>query len=253
MKKFFSICLVAAMALFAACEEPTEENKPGTGNNPGEEPGTETPSNLPECLTGTNYYPIVLDAVTYESIKNKVVADIRVDDYNTHLWVWNNTYVAGTAIGPNYFGEVEGWIALQVGTVGWSGAGFCCYDAARLSLMADITANPADYVLHLAMKSQDAATHEIVLYSDGGAEAKIAIDVNGAYGYARDGEWHAIEIPMTAFTNQGLLWTANLGAGAVPGDNVTVEPVGGHNVMAVLSGASGALNLDACFIYKPAK
>jgi hypothetical protein len=119
--------------------------------------------------------------------------------------------------------------------------------------MADITANPADYVLHLAMKSQDAATHELVFYSDGGAEAKLAVDVNGVYGYARDGEWHAIEVPMTYFTNNGLLWTSALGAGSVPGNNVDVAPIGGHNVMAILSGASGALNLDACFIYKPAK
>jgi hypothetical protein len=103
------------------------------------------------------------------------------------------------------------------------------------------------------MKSQDAATHELVFYSDGGAEAKLAVDVNGVYGYARDGEWHAIEVPMTYFTNNGLLWTSALGAGSVPGNNVDVIPTGGHNVMAVLSGASGALNLDACFIYKPAK
>lgn len=251
MKKFFAIAAMAAMIIACGEKEPeVEPNGNGNGNGNGD---TEVPANLPECLKGTNYYPIALDAVSFEHIKNNVAADLRVDGYNTHLWIWENTYTAGTSTGPNYFGEVEGWIALQVGTVGWSGAGFCCYDPAKLSKLADITANPADYVFHLAMKSQDAATHEIVLYSDSGAEAKVAIDVNGAYGYARDGEWHAIEIPMTTFTNQGLLWTANLGAGSVPGDNVAVIPTGGHNVMAVLSGASGALNLDACFIYKPAK
>ncbi|MBO5805757.1 MAG: hypothetical protein J6R10_02720 [Tidjanibacter sp.] len=249
MKKFIAMAAIAAM-LFACGEKPDEGEtpKPGPGGNT-ENPGDNTGGNSSyACLNGSNYYPIVMDAVTYETIKGKVVADLRVDDTTTWLWIWENTYVAGTSTGPNYFGEVEGWVALQVGTVGWSGAGFCCYDAAKLSKLADITAHPADYVLHLAMKSQDNATHELVMYSDGGAEAKIAIDVTGAYGYPRDGEWYAIEVPMTAFTNNGLLWTANLGAGANP---TTQE--GGHNVIAVLSGASGALNLDACFIYKPAK
>ncbi len=246
MKKFIAMAAIAAM-LFACGEKPDDSGTP----NP-DEGKTENPSNGGNssyaCLNGSNYYPIVMDAVTYETIKGRVVADLRVDDTTIWLWIWENTYVAGTSTGPNYFGEVEGWVALQVGTVSWSGAGFCCYDPAKLSKLADVTANPADYVLHLAMKSQDNATHEIVLYSDGGAEAKIAIDVTGAYGYPRDGEWYAIEVPMTVFTNNGLLWTANLGAGANP---TTQE--GGHNVMAVLSGASGALNLDACFIYKPAK
>ncbi len=249
MKKLFAIAAMAAMLI--ACgekDDDTNEPTPGPGPNPDI-----NETNLPECLKGSDYYPIVMDAVTFGSIESKVVADLRVDDFNTHLWIWENTYVAGTSTGPNYFGEVEGWVALQVGSVGWSGAGFCCYDPAKLSKLADITANPADYVLHLAMKSQDAATHEFVFYSDSGAEAKLAVDVDGVYGYARDGEWHAIEVPMTYFTNNGLLWTSALGAGSVPGNNVDVIPTGGHNVMAVLSGASGALNLDACFIYKPAK
>lgn len=251
MKKLFAIAAMAAM-LIACGEDPNNTDDPGKNPNGGG--NTDLPANLDESLKGTNYYPIVMDAVTYEYIKNNVVADLRVDDYNTHLWIWDNTYVAGTATGPNYYGEVEGWIALQVAAATtWSGAGFCCYDPAKLSKLADITANPADYVLHIAMKSQDNATHEIVLYSDGGAEAKLSIDVNGTYGYPRDGEWYGIEVPMTYFTNNGLLWTAALGAGSVPGDNVTTTPTGGHNVLAVLSGASGALNIDACFIYKPAK
>lgn len=249
MKKLFAIAAMAAM-LIACGEKEDDTNNPTPG--PGPNPDINE-TNLPECLKGSDYYPIVMDAVTFGNIESKVSADLRVDDFNTHLWIWENTYVAGTSTGPNYFGEVEGWVALQVGSVGWSGAGFCCYDPAKLSKLADITANPADYVLHLAMKSQDAATHEFVFYSDSGAEAKLAVDVDGVYGYARDGEWHAIEVPMTYFTNNGLLWTSALGAGSVPGNNVDVIPQGGHNVMAVLSGASGSLNLDACFIYKPAK
>lgn len=251
MKKFFALAAIAAL-LFACGDEPNND-EPNNKPNPNEPEQPATPSVDYDCLKGTNYFPIIMDATTYNSISSKVVADLRVDDYNTWLWIWENTYVAGTSTGPNYFGEVDGWVALQVGSVGWSGAGFCCYDAAKMSKLAEITANPQDYVFHVAMKSQDTATHELVMYSDDGSEAKVQIDVNGLYGYARDGEWYAIEIPMTTFTNQGLLWTANLGAGAVPGDNVNTAPTGGHNILAVLSGNFGALNMDACFIYKPAK
>lgn len=271
MKKFFAIAAIAAMTLgFLACE-PEEEQTPNPGpgteqggennggennggeNNGGDQGETPAPADV-ACLNGSDYYLIFLDGTTYNRISSKVVGDYRTDDYNSHLWIWENTYTAGTCTGPNFFGEIEGWISLNVAaSATWSGAGFCCYNAEALAKLANITAAPADYVLHIALKSQDAATHELVLYSDGGDEAKVQIDVNGTYGYARDGEWHEIEIPMTHFTNQGLLWTPNLGAGSVPGDNVATKPTGGHNVMAVLSGASGSLNLDACFIYKPAK
>ena len=56
----------------------------------------------------------------------------------------------------------------------------------------------------------------------------------------RHGEWYEIEIPLTAWTNKGLLWS------------VPNEP---SNVLGVTSGlvAGKHLNLDACFIYKPAK
>ncbi len=262
MKKILAIAAIAAMTLgFVACEEEPSGNEPnkeqtGGENNGGENNGGgETPAPIEfESLKGTDYYLITLDGTTYNTIANKVVGDYRTDDYYSHLWIWEKTYTPGTATGPNYYGEVEGWIALNVvANTTWSGAGFCCYNAEELAKLSNITANPADYVLHMAMKSQDNATHEFVLYSDGGAEAKVQIDINGAYGYARDGEWYEIEIPMTHFTNQGLLWTPNLGAGSTPGDNKSVIPTGGHNVLAVLSGASGSLNLDACFIYKPAK
>ena len=254
MKKFLAIAAVAAMLMACGPDEPGTD--PGT--DPGTNPGDNTENtDLAECLQGSDYYLIALDATTYEQIKNKVVADLRVDDFNTHLWIWENTYVAGEGTGPNYYSELEGWISLDVavGTT-WSGAGFCCYNPENLAKLTAITAAPEEYTLHLAMKSQDNAIHTFVLYSNGGAEAKVEIgtpDSGHLYNYKRDGEWYEITIPMTYFTNNGLLWSEGLGAGAVPGDNVATAPTGGHNVLAILSGASGSLNLDATFIYKAKK
>ena len=113
MKKFFSIMTVAALALsLVACEDENKEDNP---NN-----GPDVPDVVADfdCLKGSDYYLFVMDAVTSESIKNKVVADLRTDDYNTHLWVWENTYLGGTSTGPNFFGE-------KVSKLSWEQRDYC--------------------------------------------------------------------------------------------------------------------------------
>ena len=80
MKKLFAIAAMAAM-LIACGEDPSNTDDPGKDPNGGG--NTDLPANLDESLKGTNYYPIVMDAVTYEYIKNNVVADLRVDGGGT--------------------------------------------------------------------------------------------------------------------------------------------------------------------------
>ena len=60
-----------------------------------------------KSLKGSNYYVIAMDATTFTSIQSKVVADFRPDDVTKFLYVWENTYSAGTSTGPNFYGEVE--------------------------------------------------------------------------------------------------------------------------------------------------
>ena len=59
--------------------------------------------------------------------------------------------------------------------------------------------------------------------------------------FTRNGEWGEIEIPMSYFTKQGLIYSTN---------NTT-----GINVLSILSGGvmGTQLQFDACFIYKKAK
>lgn len=282
MKKFLSIfAAVALVFAMASCEEPVEEpNNNGGGNNteqPGgnegggnegggntEQPGGNEGGNTDSayaCLNGSDYYLFHLDGTTYNQIANKVVADLRPDGMNTHLWVWDATATAVEPIGPNYYGEIEEYMSF-VPAAGWYGLAYCTYDAARLDKLKDITLNPADYVLHLAMKSQDYGTQIIKMYS-GGQEFAVEIGAAGdnrKYQLPRDGEWYEIEIPMTDFTNQGLLWVSTDWAGAIPGDNLTpaTAPQGGHNTVAFVGVGDpgyilGSLNYDAVFIYKPAK
>lgn len=253
MKRFFSICLVAALTLgFVACEEPEkggEGNKPNNeqngGNNGGENNGGNnnggTTDSAYACLNGSDYYVIVLGETYFQQIASKVKVDFRPNDVDRFLYVWNETYTGGTCSGPNVFGDVEDWTCLITGNVGWTGMGYCV-PANLFEELVPVSLNPSEYVLHIAMKSQDDAVHEFVMYNfTSGGEIKVKVgDENSPYGFKRDGEWYEIEIPLTEWTNQGLLWT------------VPSKP---ENVLGILSGAVAGkhINLDACFIYKPAK
>lgn len=196
-------------------------------------------------LKGSAYFPIVLDGVTASTIGSKIVADFRPDELSKFLYIWDNTYTGGTSVGPNFYGEVESWVSLVVGSVGWSGAGFFSSDQESNNKLAAITADPTNYYLHIGIKSKDNAVH--VFGMDGQSNAKFAIGAtafndNGEMtqpiaDFPRDGEWHEIEIPMSTLKEKGLLYSAGMGD---------------KNILFVLSGGTPGitLDLDAVFIYK---
>lgn len=74
-------------------------------------------TNFTASLTGTEYYPIILDGTTAKALGAKIKADFRPDEATKFLYVWDNTYTAGQSTGPNFYGEVEGWVNLAVGSV----------------------------------------------------------------------------------------------------------------------------------------
>lgn len=196
-------------------------------------------------LSGTEYYLISMDGVTAGKLGTKVKADFRPDELTKFLYIWDNTFTAGTASGPNCFGEVEPWVSLNVGSVGWSGAGFNCKDGAALDKLVAITTNPDKYYLHIAIKSKSPAT--FVFAMDGQSGAKFAVgpaafNDNGTIiqplaDFPRDGEWQKIEIPMSTLKTNGLLYSA----GATD-----------KNVLWFLAGGTPGteLNIDGVFIYK---
>lgn len=202
-------------------------------------------TNFTHSLQGSAYFPIILDSVSANVIKNKIVADLRPDESTKFLYIWNGTFNPGTCTGPNAYGEVEDWMSLIVGTQGWSGGGFFVQNSDVLDKLVDVTTHPADYYLHLVIRSRNQTVYLIGM--DGQSNAKIAIGSTGfndngnitpaVADFTRDGEWHELEIPMTTFTNGGLLYSTGLT---------------GKNVMWFLAGGvSGAtMDLDAVFIYK---
>jgi len=200
-------------------------------------------------LQGTDYFVFQLGGKAADQIADRIVADFRPNDDTKNLWVWEGTYNAGETSGKNFYGEAEGWVSLQVTSVGWSGCAYACDDLAELNKLAAIMDAPQDYTLHLGMKSTDNASHLLFLdgtsgsgkvcigstaFVDGGTEYQPYVD------FTRNGDWGEIEIPMDYLLKQGLTYGNN-------------NPKG-LNVFGFLSGsATGTmLQFDAAFIYKKA-
>lgn len=202
-------------------------------------------TNFMHSLQGSAYYPIILDTVSAKAIEGKIVADLRPDEATKFLYIWEQTFNAGTCTGPNAYGEVEDWTSLIVGNVGWSGAGFNVQDGATLDKLVDVTTNPSNYYLHMVLRSRAETVYLFGL--DGQSSVKFSIGAtgfndNGAIyaalaNFTRDGEWHEIEIPMTLLAAKGLLYSTGMDA---------------KNVLSFLAGGvpGTTLDIDAVFIYK---
>ncbi len=198
---------------------------------------------------GSEFYPIIMDAITAEALGNKIITDFRPDGMTKNLWVWDNTYAGATASGLNYFGNTEGYTALTVGTVGWSGMGYCAENAVgeftsdfgtqAAALIDKMLASPEDYFLHMAIKSTDNASHTFYFGCTDATKFVLGSTVfdGGAIfsDFPRDGAWHAFDIPVAQFAN-GLAASARDGA----------------NIFVALSGGTAGvqLNLDAVYFYK---
>jgi hypothetical protein len=159
------------------------------------------------------------------------------------LYIWDNTYKGVTAPGLNWNRSLEGYLNLEVGTVGWSGLGFCGGEGVAV----DLTGVTRDYTFHIAMKSTSTNTHLLTLPGGAGLEGSVAvgqsnfIDAGKTFvpytDFARDGKWHLIEIPMSVFFDKGTRYP---------------EPIVKDNYFTLLSGNNPGtvIGMDAIFIYK---
>jgi len=201
-------------------------------------------------IEASEIYPIILDGVTYEANKDKMVADFRVNDETSHLYIWTagETYNAGEGSGLNYFGNTEGYVALTVASAGWSGGGFALdasYADALNALVAKMVASPDDYFFHIGMNSTDNATHWLYLLGNTpGCDVVVGpadFNDNGTihqakYDFTRNGAWQGIDVPMSSMS--AALATLNF--------------TDGVNILSFLSGGTTGvqLNMDACYFYK---
>lgn len=200
-----------------------------------------------KTITASKIWPVVLDAVTAEANKNLIAGDFRIDDTNNFLYIWSagETYVAGEGTGLNFFGNNEGYVALQVAPgMTWSGCGFfigATAASAAEQLRQAIVADPDNYFLHIGIKATTTGNHQ--LYTFANAETSFAIgtgtiEKGSVVGdFTRDGAWHEFDIPMAQF--------------AAALSNITFSAAG-DNILCALSGAQAGsqLNLDAVYFYK---
>lgn len=198
-------------------------------------------------IKGTKIWPVILDAVTAEANAAKIAGDLRVDETNNFLYIWpdGTSYNAGEATGLNFHGNNEGYVALTVGTIGWSGLGFCLGDASAAAaeeLRQLIVANPDKYYLHLAIKATTPGNHQFYTFGSNTTSFAIGtatIEVGAVIGdFTRNGAWHEFDVPMANF------------AGALAAINFAT--LVDKNIFCALSGAAtgSQLNLDAIYFYE---
>lgn len=211
------------------------------GQGGGDQPSTAE-------VKGSQIWPIVLDATTYETCASKVVADFRVDDNVNNLFVWpdGTSYQAGEGKGVNFFGNNEGYVSLVVAApAGWSGFGINIGAANidKMKALRDaIVASPDDFYLHLAIKATTNGNHQFYTFGDAVSSFAIGtatIEKGDVIGdFTRDGAWYEFDVPMAKFAN------------AIAGINI--ENGSGRDILSCLSGkqVGSQLNLDAVYFYK---
>lgn len=213
--------------------------------------------------TGDVYFALQLDDVTVQNLQDqgKEVYDYRLDNVNRNWFVWDNTMVAGDGSYPGVDMQTGGYISQEVGSIGWSGAGFSVEgDGMDLRTINDETH------FHMGIRSDNAPASLAVVICDGDTwatqescsadaagsskcgPAKIAIgdnfNDNGATytsvgKFDTDGEWVAIDI---TFGDLKRLYPAfDFHPGFFRG-----------NIFSVLAGGvqGKSFNLDAIYLYQ---
>ena len=206
--------------------------------------------------TGNLYDVVLLDNASIESLKTsgKTVQDLRADDVNRFLYVWDNTFVAGDGSYPGVDMQMDGYVSFDVSTIGWSGAGFNIANAA-----ADFKHFTDDTHFHCGLRSTNGINNVALIIGDGYAfdnqnnkwsPAKISVgseafvDNGTSYplvgNFDADGEWVAVDITLGQLKK---LW---------PSFNYKAGGFGG-NILSFLAGGTTGKNisLDAVYFYTP--
>lgn len=115
---------------------------------------------------------------------------IPIDDVTNHFYIYEGSF----SIAPDS-DRVEGFAAdrLTVSSSAFWGGGL--HFDNRIDLSSWDT-------MHIALRSEDDAMDDLELGIKG-ATAEIRARP-GDYGFTADGEWHVVDIPMTAFAGAGL-------------------------------------------------
>lgn len=229
----------------------------------------------PETLKGSQYVLVVLDDISYEYVKDKVLYDLRVDDTRNFFYWWNGLANATTQ-GASFYGYSEGWMAVARAGADWAmGAHFAgplrgeedWLDENGNQIMDGngnpykVVVEPADYDysilegsdwrLHMALKGSPDGQYKIFFYFGqdlaGGQEGSITVGAGTEYPLSLS-DWTEIDIPTSVLVDAG--WK-----GSTYQQRLANEPYAGGatNTIAVgfeSSPAGSQLEWDATFFYK---
>ena len=115
-----------------------------------------------------------------------------VDDETRHYYIYNSSYQHSTSTDA-YEGVESAMLTANGGS--WWGGG----------IHSSTPVNMSSYTtMHVALKanSPNFSSVEIRMEADGQSAAVTVIAAS--YGYSNDGQWHALEIPLTDFTGLDL-------------------------------------------------
>ena len=257
MKKFTLFAAFAALAMSASAQYTTE-----------------TPYADQSVVAGeTQIFDVILGA---EDVINGIkgagqkVNDWRVNDVDRFLYVWDNTFTGGDGsypgVGYNDM-QFDGYSSLNVGNVGWSGAGFFFSEAAGTNTKHW----NENTKFHIAVRTTSVAPSSVALIlcdgdPAGSSPAKVALgesfnDGGAIYptiGPKLSDEWMGIDIsfadlkkfyPTFAWVNvEG--WQGNIVSilgGGVEGQNISLDCMYFHTPEDA-EGGVGSVNDDANFV-----
>ena len=148
----------------------------------------------------------------YESGYSEIVP---IDDITTHYYVYSSTYTEDTDSQDRIEGRVS--TVLTMGSAGWFGGGVH-WDGGRD--LSDWT------TMVLSLRSSDAALEGAELRMLGGLEGGVTL---ADYGFAADGAWHQVVIPLVDLDDAGVDLSAVtvafmlIGEGVGDGDELKVD------------------------------
>lgn len=142
---------------------------------------------------------------------------VPIDNMQTHFYIFEDTFSTIAETGDRVEGAQCDLISHSGGP--WWGGGVH-WDMAR-----DLSAYDT---LHISVKSSDASFASARVGINGGVE--VAVNLTD-HGFATDGEWHSLQIPLSAFTAGGVDLSAvtvpllMLGDAGEAGDALLVDGV----------------------------
>lgn len=221
----------------------------------------------------TQTFDVILgaeDVLTGLTGAGQKVNDWRVNDVDRFLYVWDNTFTGGDGSYPGVgYSDMQfdGYSSLNVGTVGWSGAGFFCSADSKTSTMHW----NENTKFHVAVRTTATAPESVaIIIADGdpagSSPAKVALgesfnDSGAIYptiGPKLSDEWQGIDIsfadlkrfyPSFAWVNVEA-WSGNIVSilgGGVTGQNISLDCMYFHTPTGA-EGAVGSVEGDAQFV-----